>query len=129
MKDVNKTKKAHRASRHARVRAKVSGTGDRPRVCVFKSNRHVMVQAVDDQAKRTLGFATDAKAKAKKIAVPDDMKALGAKVHQAFGAGQRLAEDLKKLGVSSVVFDAGGFRYHGRVRAVAEGLRKGGIAV
>jgi large subunit ribosomal protein L18 len=112
------TKKTHRAKRHARVRAKVSGTAERPRVCVFKSNQHLFVQVVDDSAHRTMLSIGKTKAKAK-----------GTKTEQAKVLGASLAKDMKDKGIERAVFDAGGFKYHGRVKAVAEGLREGGIAV
>jgi large subunit ribosomal protein L18 len=112
------TKIAHRIRRHARVRAKVSGTAERPRVCVFKSNQHLFVQVVDDVAHRTLVSSGKPSAKAK-----------GTKTEQAKALGTTLAKEMKGKGIERAVFDAGGFKYHGRVRAVAEGLREGGIAV
>lgn len=122
-------KQEHRHRRHARIRAKISGTAERPRINVFKSNRNILVQAVDDVAHKTLASLNDAKVKAKKADIPEEFKAWGAKAARAFAAGQGIAEALKKSGVEKAVFDAGGFSYHGRVQAVAEGLRKGGIAI
>lgn len=110
------TKLEHRTRRHARVRAKISGTAERPRVAVFKSNRAVFVQAVDDAAHRTLASFSDSDAK-------------GTKTERALAAGKHVADSLKKLGVSRAVFDASGFTYHGRIAAVAQGLRDGGIQV
>lgn len=111
-------KTTNRIKRHARVRAKVSGTADRPRVCVFKSNRHVFVQAVDDIAHVTLVSNAVVGKKAK-----------GNKTEQAKAVGTALAKALKDKGIEKAVFDTGGFKYHGRVKAVAEGLREGGIAM
>jgi large subunit ribosomal protein L18 len=111
-------KKEHRAKRHARIRAKVSGTAERPRVCVFKSSQHLCVQVVDDVAHRTV---LSAGKPAKKVK--------GTKTEQAKAIGTSLAKEMKGKGIERAVFDAGGFKYHGRVQAVAEGLREGGIAV
>lgn len=122
-------KKIHRQRRHARTRAKISGTADRPRISVFKSNRAVMVQAVDDTSRKTLAAAHDVKMKAAKAGIPEEFKSWGAKAQRAFAAGKEIAEALKKQGIEKAVFDTGGFTYHGRVQAVAEGLRTGGISV
>ena len=129
MQNTQRYKQGHRIRRHTRVRAKISGTAERPRVSVFKSSQAVLVQAVDDVAHTTLVSANDSKMKAKKTGVPDDFKHWGAKALRAFAAGKAVAEGLKKLGVEKAVFDKGGFSYHGRVQAVAEGLRAGGIVV
>ena len=111
-------KKVHRIKRHSRIRAKVSGTAERPRVCVFKSNRRVFVQAIDDATHTTLA-SNALSAKAGK----------GTKTEQAKTVGSAIAKTLKDKGIAKAVFDTGGFKYHGRVKAVAEGLREGGIAM
>lgn len=108
----------HRTKRHSRVRGKVSGTAERPRVCVFKSNKHLFVQVVDDVAHRTVLSNTPATKKEK-----------GTKTEQAKVIGNALAKAMKEKGIEKAVFDTGGFKYHGRVKAVAEGLREGGITV
>lgn len=122
-------KNIHRQRRHARTRAKISGTAERPRISVFKSNRAVLVQAIDDTAHKTLVSANDTAHKPKKTGIPDEFKAWGTKALRAFAAGQQVAGELKKQGIEKAVFDTGGFSYHGRIQAVAEGLRTGGIAV
>lgn len=124
MTDINITKRIHRNRRHARVRAKISGTAQRPRVTVFKSNVHVYVQAVDDVSGKTLAAVNDAAIK--KVSAKGDMTA---KIARAFAAGQKLAAALKEQKISTVVFDAAGFTYHGRIKAVADALRKEGITV
>ena len=118
-------KKIKRIKRHARVRAKVSGTSSRPRVSVFKSNAHTYVQVIDDVANKTVFGLNDAK-----LTKADVKSKEGArKQNIAHVIGQKLAEEMKKAGISEAVFDKGGFKYHGRVKAVAEGLRAGGIKI
>lgn len=117
MTDINTTKRVNRARHHARIRAKVSGTPERPRVAVFKSNASVYAQAIDDVSGKTLA------------AVSDSMMKKGTKTERAERAGTVLAELLQKAGVATAVFDVSGFMYHGRVKAVAEALRKGGIKI
>ena len=117
MADKHITIKANRQRRHARGRAKIIGTDERPRVAVFKSNTHVYVQAIDDATGRTLAAVNDAKVKK------------GTKTEKALESGRMLAGLLKTKKVTSAVFDKGGFKYHGRVKAVADGLREGGIKV
>ena len=111
-----------RIRRHRRLRKRVIGIADRPRVCVFRSQKHLYAQLIDDMAGRTLrGWSTFDERLAKRAATGtvDAAKALGALV----------AADLKQNGVQRVVFDRGGYVYHGRVKAVAEALREGGIDV
>jgi len=112
-----------RAKRHRRIRRKIMGTADRPRLVVFRSLKNIEGQIVDDDASRTLvGFSTLA---------PELREFEGEsrmpRVEIAFEAGKRLAEKAKEAGVERVVFDRGGYRYHGRVKAFADGARKGGL--
>jgi large subunit ribosomal protein L18 len=118
-------KKSKRDRRHARGRAKISGTAQRPRVAVFKSNVSVYVQIIDDVAGKTLAGLNDNKL------AKGDVKATegGNKEKRAFTVGQKLAESMKKLGIQEAIFDKGGFKYHGRIKAVAEGLRQSGIKI
>jgi large subunit ribosomal protein L18 len=111
------TKEARRLRRRRRVRAKVSGTAERPRVSVFRSNRGISAQLVDDVAGRTLAAVnwTEAELRALEPAA------------RAGRAGALLAERAKAVGVSSVVFDRGGYQYHGQVKALAEGAREAGL--
>lgn len=112
-----------RAVRRRRIRARVRGTPERPRLSVFRSARHVSVQLVDDTASRTLLGLSD-------IHVPRGAgkEAAGTPgVVRAFSLGQLVAERARALGVSRVVFDRGGYAYHGQVKAVAEGARAGGL--
>ena len=118
------TRVAQRERRHKRIRRKVKGTAERPRLVVFRSLRNVEGQLVDDDAGKTLlGVSTLA-------ADLRGFKAEGSnrKVQHAFAAGQRLAQLAKEKGIAAVVFDRGGYQYHGRVKAFADGARKGGLS-
>lgn len=102
--------------RHRRVRKKVVGTPERPRLAVFRSNRHIYAQVIDDFAGRTLAAASTLTA-----GNGDDPK------ERARAAGRELAGRARSAGVDKVTFDRGGFMYHGRVQALAEGAREGGL--
>ncbi len=108
-----------RISRHKRVRAKVLGTSERPRVSVFKSNKHVFVQFIDDTAGKTIISS--------QVVSQSKSKIKGSKTEIASKIGEMLAEKAKEAGIKEVVFDRGGFKYHGRIKSIADGLRKGGI--
>jgi len=112
-----KTKPQARLRRRRRVRAKVRGTADRPRLSVFRSNRGIGAQLIDDVAGHTVAAVNWTEA---------DLKSMKA-MEQASKAGQLLAERAKAAGVETVVFDRGGYRYHGRVKALADGAREGGL--
>jgi len=112
-----KTPEAKRLRRRRRVRAKVSGTAERPRISVFRSNRGVAVQLIDDVAGATLAAVSWTEA---------DLRSLS-KMDQAKKVGDLLAERAKAAGVETAVFDRGGYQYHGRVKALAEGAREGGL--
>ena len=107
-----------RKRRHFRVRKKVRGTADRPRLAVFRSNKHVYAQLIDDVAGRTLASASTKE---------KGLSGSGATVEAAKAVGQRLGERAKAAEITSVVFDRGGFKYHGRVAAVADGARDAGL--
>jgi len=111
------TKPKQRLRRRRRVRAKVSGNAERPRLSVFRSNRGVNVQVIDDVAGRTLAAVNWTEA---------DIKGLQS-MEQAKRVGELIAERAKAAGVETVVFDRGGYRFHGRVKALAEGARDGGL--
>ena len=111
------TRPAKRLKRRRRVRAKVTGTAERPRISVFRSNRGVFAQLIDDESGRTLAAVNWTEA---------DLRGLKP-MEQATRAGAVLAERAKAAGVESAVFDRGGYRYHGRVKALAEGAREGGL--
>ena len=107
-----------RQRRHRRIRGKVAGTAERPRLVVSRSNKGISAQVVDDSAGRTLGSASW-------IGLPKSFK--GTKTEQATAVGKALAAEAKKAGVETCVFDRGGYLYHGRVKALAEGAREGGL--
>jgi large subunit ribosomal protein L18 len=111
------TKPKARLRRRRRVRAKVRGTAERPRLSVFRSNRGVQAQLIDDVRGHTLAAVTWTE---------DELKSLG-RMEQAKRAGELLAERGKGAGVENVVFDRGGYRFHGRVRALADGAREAGL--
>lgn len=114
-----------RRRRHARVRAKVSGDASRPRLAVFRSAKHIQAQLIDDAAGRTLAAADDLKLGKKEAA--KGQKEMGAKAAAAYAVGHLLAERAKKAGITKAVFDRGGFTYAGRVAALAQGARDGGL--
>ena len=111
------SKESVRLRRRRRVRAKVQGTTERPRVSVFRSNRGIFAQLVDDDSGRTLASVNWTES---------DLRSLKP-MEQANKAGALLAERAKAAGVETVVFDRGGYQYHGRVKALAEGAREGGL--
>jgi large subunit ribosomal protein L18 len=111
------TKPRQRLRRRRRVRAKVRGTAERPRLSVFRSNRGMGAQLIDDVAGHTLAAVTWTES---------DIKGLQ-RMDQAKRVGTLIAERAKSAGIETVVFDRGGYRYHGRVRALAEGAREGGL--
>jgi len=124
-----KTKRETRARRHLRVRAKVSGTTNKPRLCVFRSNQHIYATLINDEKNRTILVASDKeikKPKAEKINSEKEGKLL-AKVASAYEVGQLIAQKALKNKIDRVVFDRGGYKYHGRVKALADGARKGGL--
>ncbi|MDX6638086.1 MAG: large subunit ribosomal protein [Solirubrobacterales bacterium] len=112
------TKREGRLRRRRRVRARVSGTAERPRLSVYRSNRGLHAQLIDDTQGHTLAAVNW---------IEPDLRKLSA-TEQAKKAGELLAERAKAAGVETCVFDRGGYRYHGRVRALAEGAREGGLA-
>ena len=111
------TKPTKRLKRRRRVRAKVHGSAERPRISVFRSNRGVFAQLIDDDSGRTLASVSWTE---------DALKALP-RLDQARRAGATLAERAKSAGIERAVFDRGGYQYHGRVKALAEGAREGGL--
>ena len=113
------TKENRRLKRRRRVRAKVSGTATRPRISVFRSNRGLSAQLIDDVSGRTLAAVNW---------FEPELRSLG-KAERTKRAGELLAERSKAAGVSEVVFDRGGYRYHGHVRTFAEAIRESGITV
>jgi large subunit ribosomal protein L18 len=116
---MSATKQEQRLRRHRRVRKKVLGTAERPRLAVFRSNKHIYAQVIDDLSGRTVASASTMEAERRGGAT--------ATVDAAKQVGEALAERAKAAGITTVVFDRGGFKYHGRVAAVADGARAGGL--
>ncbi len=111
------TKPQKRLRRRRRVRAKVRGSADRPRLSVFRSNRGVFAQLIDDDAGKTLAAVTWTEPELRELD----------RTEQAKKAGETLAKRASEAGISACIFDRGGYRYHGRVKALAEGAREGGL--
>jgi large subunit ribosomal protein L18 len=112
---IPKTREDRRYRRHLRVRKKVTGTPERPRLVVYRSLKHIYAQLVDDVAQRTLAT------------VSSRTVGEGKKTEKATAVGKALAERAKSTGITRVVFDRAGYKYHGRVKAVADGAREGGL--
>ena len=121
--NLKRSRKVQRAKRHRRIRKKLLGTAERPRLVVFRSLKNIEGQVVDDDASRTIvGVST----------LAEDLKGFkgesaNPRVEVAFEAGKLLAQKAKEAGVEKVIFDRAGYKYHGRVKAFAEGARKGGL--
>jgi large subunit ribosomal protein L18 len=111
---IPKTREEKRTRRHLRVRKKVQGTTERPRLVIFRSLKHIYAQLVDDVQQRTLLTVSDSKLDGKKI-------------EKSAEVGRLVAGRAKEAGITSVVFDRAGYQYHGRVKAVADGAREGGL--
>ena len=111
------TKREARMRRHRRVRGKVAGTAERPRLVVFRSNRGIFAQLIDDESARTLASAGWTSLE----------KSPGSKIEQAKAVGEALAGAARKAGIERCVFDRAGYLFHGRVKALAEGAREGGL--
>lgn len=117
MKKVTKIKNNLKNRRRARVRIKVFGQAKRPRLNVFRSLKHIDVQLIDDQAGKTLVAVSDSEIKEKGLK----------KIDVAFKVGELVAQKAIKAGIKEVIFDRASYKYHGRVKAIAEGARKGGL--
>ena len=115
------SKDAHRQRIHARVRTRVSGTPERPRLSVYRSVDHIYTQVIDDRSGRTLASASSVDKETKKT-----LKG-GGNIASAKAVGKTIAERAKAAGVSRVVFDRGGYKYHGRVKALADAAREAGL--
>jgi large subunit ribosomal protein L18 len=111
---IPKSRSEKRFRRHLRVRKKVQGTAERPRLVVFRSLKHIYAQLVDDVQARTLATVSDSKLEGKKSAKSSEV-------------GKLIASRAKEAGITQVVFDRAGYKYHGRVKAVADGAREGGL--
>jgi large subunit ribosomal protein L18 len=112
------TTRQARERRHRRIRGKVAGTAERPRLAVFRSNKGIFAQLVDDESGKTIAGASW-------LGLSKSFK--GSKTEQAEAVGKAVAEAAKKAGIEAVVFDRGGYLYHGRVKALADGAREGGL--
>lgn len=119
MSNVAKIRRESRLRRHRRVRKKIFGTAERPRLAVHRTNKHFNLQLIDDEAGRTVAAASSVEA--------DMRSSSGATVSAAAQVGKLLAQRAKAAGVNKVVFDRGGYRYHGRVAAAAEAAREAGL--
>ena len=123
---ISAERRVRRATRHKRVTKKLRGTAERPRLVVFRSLKNMEGQLVDDDrgatilGVSTLGDVADAP--------KDELEGMSAKVAASYIAGRRLAEKAREAGIEAIVFDRGGYRYHGRVKAFADGARAGGLA-
>jgi large subunit ribosomal protein L18 len=115
------SRSAHRERLHSRLRRKIAGNADRPRLCVFRSARHIVAQVIDDHAGRTLASAGSLDGEVKK-----QIKG-GGNIAAAKVVGKAIAERAKAAGVERVVFDRGGYQYHGRIQALAEAAREAGL--
>ena len=111
---IPKSREQKRTRRHLRVRKTVTGTAERPRLVVFRSLKHISAQLVDDVAQRT-------------IATVGSTKLEGKKTEKSLEVGKQIAARAKEAGITKVVFDRAGYQYHGRVKAVADGAREGGL--
>lgn len=118
---MSMNKKILRQSRHRRIRARVRGTSDRPRLSVFRSNNHIWAQLIDDRAAKTMVAASDLELGSSKKKSSDKGVLRGTNV------GALLAKKAKENKITKAVFDRSGYRYHGTVKALAEGARKGGL--
>jgi large subunit ribosomal protein L18 len=112
------TTRQARERRHRRIRGKVAGTAERPRLAVFRSNKGIFAQLIDDESGRTLAGASW-------LGLKKSFK--GNRIEQATEVGKAVADAAKQAGIETVVFDRGGYLYHGRVKALAEGAREGGL--
>jgi large subunit ribosomal protein L18 len=120
MSDIAKYRREGRIRRHRRVRKKIHGTAARPRLAVYRSNKHLSVQLIDDEAGRTLAAVSTVEADQRSVGT-------GSSVEAATRVGTLIAERAKAAGITTVVFDRGGFAYHGRIAAVAAAAREAGL--
>ena len=118
-------KQEKRKRRHRKVRAKISGTSKVPRLCIFKSNKYIYAQLIDDQKGKTILNSDNLKFK--KTKTKTKTSSSSGKVGLAREVGKMIAEKAVKKGIKNIVFDRSGYKYHGRVKALAEGAREGGL--
>lgn len=130
MKSISQIKKETRARRHGRIRARVQGDNQTPRISVFKSLKHIYAQIIDDKNSVTLVAARDSEISAtdfKKASVKDGDRELTGQVKKAYLVGQLLATKSNEKKITQAVFDRGGYKYHGLIKALADGARAGGL--
>lgn len=133
MRNILKEKRQKRVRRKIRVRAKIEGTAERPRCSVFRSSRYLYVQFINDQIGRTILAASDQDlgkvkvGKRQRLVGKKEAGELSAKLNIAFKIGELAAKKAAEKGIKEIVFDRGGYRYHGRVKSLADGLRSGGL--
>jgi large subunit ribosomal protein L18 len=120
-------KEAKRQQRHRKIRSRLTGTADRPRISVYRSNQHVFVQVIDDDAQKTLVSLGTQSQEVKAVVGSEEWKTKT--VAAASELGKMLGKKCVDAGITSAVFDRGGFLYHGRVKAVADGCREAGVAI
>merc|ERR1711963_740399 len=116
------TRTEKRQKKHARVRTKVNGTPERPRLCVFRSNKHIYAQVIDDESQTTLAHATTLQS-----AVISQIEGNTMTIAAGETVGKEIAKQCLEKGIEKVCFDRAGYIYHGRIKAVAEGAREGGL--
>ncbi len=136
MRNLQKRKQKIREQRIKRLRAKIKGTAERPRLCVSKSIKHLYVQLINDETGHTLTSASDIElglikrvGKRKRVVskIPKETKERGNKEAVAYEVGKLIAKKVKEIGINKIVFDRAGYKYHGRIKAVAKGARDGGL--
>lgn len=127
MKNTQKIKQFHRERRRARIRARVFGAVEQPRLAVFKSALHIYAQVIDDVSRKTLVSASDLHLKKVLTSKGVGMPTVSVGIAKAYEVGKLVGEMCLSKGITKVVFDRGGFKYHGRIKAVADGAREAGL--
>lgn len=127
MKNLEKIKREKRIRRHKRKRARISGDAIRPRLSVFRSNNHIYCQLINDKKGQTLFSASDLEIKTQKKKTQKKEKESSGRNDMAFLVGKLIAKKATEKKIKKVVFDSGGYKYHGRVKKLAEGAREGGL--
>jgi len=120
-------KQEKRFKRHKKIRARASGSKEKPRLCVFRSAKHIYAQLIDDDKRKTLVSASDLEIKTSKSKAQKEESKMSGKTAKAFELGKLIARKASEKKIEKVVFDRGGYKYHGRIKAVAEGAREGGL--
>jgi len=121
-------RKQRRIRRHGRIRARIFGTSEVPRLCIFKSVNHIYCQLIDDEKNKTILSASDLEIKKSKTKkTNEDKKGSGSKMTIACEVGKLIAKKAQEKKIKKVIFDRGGFTYHGRIKSLADGAREGGL--